>query len=105
MILLKLTGHFGRKMCVIVKCRSLFIYLFLLSNFICKKKRNLSSSFCFCALNISMELCLLKKCNSNYQNKNNRKGADFALSGCCTYINLDITQNIICISTGEGLAP
>ncbi len=52
-----------------------------------------------------MELCLLKKCNSNDQNKNNRKGADFALSGCCTYINVDITQNIICISTGEGLAP
>lgn len=39
MILLKLTGHFGRKMCVIVKCRRLFIYLFLLSNFICKKKK------------------------------------------------------------------
>ncbi len=91
-------------MCVIVKFRSLFIYFYYQILFV-KKKCNLSGSFCFCALNISMELCLLKKCNSNYQNKKNRKGADFALSGCCTYINLDITQNIICISTGEGLAP
>ncbi len=29
MILLKLTGRFGRKMCVFVKCRRLFIYLFI----------------------------------------------------------------------------
>ncbi len=97
MILLKLTGHFGRKMCVIVKCRSLFIYFYYQIVFVW-----LLLLLC---LNISMELCLLKKCNSNDQNKNNRKGADFALSGCCTYINLDITQKIICISTGEGLAP
>ncbi len=102
MILLKLTGHFGRKMCVIVKCRSLFIYFYYQILFVKTPAICLLLLLC---LNISMELCLLKKCNSNDQNKNNRKGADFALSGCCTYINLDITQNIICISTGEGLAP
>ncbi len=102
MILLKLTGHFGRKMCVIVKCRSLFIYFYYQILFVKNPAICLLLLLC---LNISMELCLLKKCNSNDQNKNNRKGADFALSGCCTYINLDITQNIICISTGEGLAP
>ncbi len=41
MILLKLTGHFGRKMCVIVKCRSLFIYFYYQILFV-KKPRNLS---------------------------------------------------------------
>ncbi len=37
MILLKLTGHFGRKMCAIVKYRSLFIYFYYQILFVKKK--------------------------------------------------------------------